>query len=58
VEHSANQLLSLRMLYILGPVLLYMTAFAIAWKYPLTAARQERIHQWVERRKVRLAATS
>ncbi len=55
VEHSASQLMSLRVLYILGPVLLYMAAFAIAWKYPLTAARQERIHQWVERRKVRLA---
>lgn len=57
VEHSASQLMSLRVLYILGPILLYMTAFAIAWKYPLTAVRQERIHQWVERRKARLAAS-
>ncbi|MEH6492940.1 MFS transporter [Halopseudomonas sp.] len=58
VEHSANQLLSLRILYILGPVLLYMSAFAIAWKYPLTAARQERINQWVVRRNARLSTTA
>jgi Na+/melibiose symporter-like transporter len=58
VEHSAHQLLSLRVLYILGPVLLYMTAFFIAWRYPLTAARQERIHGWVVRREARLSVTA
>ena len=52
--HSESQLMALRVLYILGPVILYMTAFMIAWKYPLTAERQERIHQWVMRRNVRL----
>ena len=52
--HTDHQLLALRVLYILGPVALYMTAFAIAWKYPLTSERQERIHQWVVRRNARL----
>ncbi|UJJ32077.1 MFS transporter [Halopseudomonas maritima] len=54
-EHTASQLLSLRVLYILGPVALYMTAFVIAWRYPLTAERQERIHRWVLRREARLS---
>ena len=44
--------------FILGPVLLYMTAFFIAWRYPLTAARQERIHGWVVRREARLSVTA
>ena len=52
--HSADQLLALRVLYILGPVSLYMAAFAIAWRYPLTSERQERIHQWVIRRNARV----
>lgn len=56
--HTDQQLLALRVLYILGPVALYMTAFAIAWKYPLTSERQERIHQWVLRRNARLELAS
>jgi GPH family glycoside/pentoside/hexuronide:cation symporter len=52
--HSDTQLMALRLLYIIGPVILYMAAFAVAWKYPLTADRQERIHQWVVRRNARL----
>jgi Na+/melibiose symporter-like transporter len=31
-----------------------MMAFAVAWKYPLTSERHERIHQWIQRRNVRL----
>lgn len=54
--HSDSQLLSLRILYIVGPVLLYLLASAIAWRYPLTAVRQERIYQWTQRRNARLAA--
>lgn len=54
--HSESQLLSLRVLYIFGPVLLYLVACAIAWRYPLTAVRQERISQWMQRRDARLAA--
>lgn len=46
--------MALRVLYILGPVALYMIAFMFAWKYPLTSARHERIHQWILRRNARL----
>lgn len=53
-EHTPNQLMALRVLYILGPVTLYMVAFAIAWKYPLTSERHERIHHWIQRRNARV----
>lgn len=55
--HSDSQLFSLRVLYIVGPVLLYLVACVIAWRYPLTAQRQERISQWMQRRDARLANT-
>lgn len=58
IEHNESQLLSLRALYIFGPVLMYLIAFAIAWRYPLTAVRQERINQWIKRREARLANTA
>ncbi|WP_304638762.1 MFS transporter [Pseudomonas sp.] len=53
-SHTEGQLMALRVLYILGPVALYMIAFMFAWKYPLTSARHERIHQWILRRNARL----
>lgn len=52
--HTEQQLMSLRVLYIIGPVIMYMTAFMLARKYPLTSDRQERIRQWIQRRNVRL----
>ena len=52
--HTDTQLMALRVLYIIGPVMLYMAAFAMAWNYPLTSERHERIHQWIQRRNVRL----
>jgi Na+/melibiose symporter-like transporter len=54
VVHTDGQLMALRLLYIIGPVLLYIAAFAVAWRYPLTADRHERIHQWIQRRNIRL----
>lgn len=54
--HSDNSLMSLRVLYIVGPVLMYMAAFMLARRYPLTSARQERIQSWIERRDLRLQA--
>lgn len=54
--HSDNSLMSLRVLYIVGPVLMYMTAFMLARRYPLTSARQQRIQSWIERRDLRLRA--
>ena len=53
VVNDADHLLALRCLYILGPVCLYMAAFFIAWKYPLTAERQARIRGWLDRRDMR-----
>src|SRR5690606_35488458 len=53
VVNDADHLLALRCLYILGPVCLYMAAFCIAWKYPLTAERQARIRGWLDRRDMR-----
>ena len=52
--HTDSQLMWLRVLYILGPVALYLLAFAVAWKYPLTSERHEKIHRWIMRRNVRL----
>ncbi|PRB81917.1 MFS transporter [Pseudomonas sp. MYb185] len=52
--HNESQLMSLRVLYIVGPVLMYMAAFMLARRYPLTSDRQERIQSWIERRNLRL----
>ena len=52
--HNDSQLMSLRVLYIIGPVLMYMAAFVLARRYPLTSDRQERIQSWIERRDLRL----
>ncbi|SDU14672.1 MFS transporter [Halopseudomonas salegens] len=52
--HDDGQLMALRVLYILGPVALYLLAFAIAWKYPLTSERHDKIHRWIMRRNARL----
>jgi GPH family glycoside/pentoside/hexuronide:cation symporter len=54
--HSDNSLMSLRVLYIVGPVIMYLVAFMLARRYPLTSARQERIQSWIERRDLRLEA--
>lgn len=51
--NDEQHLLALRCLYILGPLSMYMAAFLVAWKYPLTAVRQERIRGWLERRDLR-----
>lgn len=52
--NDEDKLLALRCLYILGPVSLYLLAFLVAWRYPLTAERQARIRAWIDRRDVRL----
>jgi len=56
--HSDQSLMSLRVLYIVGPVLMYMAAFVLARRYPLTSSRQERIQSWIERRDLRLQAAA
>lgn len=57
VVNDEQHLMALRCLYIIGPIVLYMGAFAMAWKYPLTAERHERIRGWLARREVRDAVT-
>lgn len=52
--HTDTQLMALRVLYIVGPVVMFTAAFAMAWNYPLTSERHERIHQWILRRNVRV----
>jgi len=47
--------LSLRMVYCLGPVFFYGLALKLIWNYPLTPARHERLRASIERRNARLA---
>jgi GPH family glycoside/pentoside/hexuronide:cation symporter len=48
--------LSLRLVYCLGPVLFYGLALKLIWNYPLTPARHARLRERLERRATRLAA--
>src|SRR5690606_25664975 len=57
-EHSDQSLMYLRVLYIVGPVLLYMAAFVLARRYSLTFPRQERIQSWIAPLDLRLQAAA
>jgi Na+/melibiose symporter-like transporter len=46
--------LSLRLVYCLGPVFFYGLALKLIWNYPLTPARHARLRARLERRAVRL----
>jgi Na+/melibiose symporter-like transporter len=48
--------LSLRLVYCLGPVVFYGLALKLIWNYPLTPARHARLRERLERRSKRLAA--
>jgi len=48
--------LSLRMVYCLGPVVFYGLALKLIWSYPLTPARHARLREALDRRSIRLAA--
>ncbi|MDZ7668149.1 MAG: MFS transporter [Gammaproteobacteria bacterium] len=48
--------LSLRLVYCLGPVVFYGLALRLIWSYPLTPARHARLRASLDRRAVRLAA--
>ena len=47
--------LSLRLVYCLGPVFFYGLALRLIWNYPLTPARHARLRERLERRNARLA---
>ena len=46
--------LSLRLVYCLGPVVFYGLAMKLIWSYPLTPARHARLRENLERRRLRL----
>lgn len=46
--------LSLRLVYCLGPVLFYGLALRLIWNYPLTPVRHARLRASIERREIRL----
>jgi Na+/melibiose symporter-like transporter len=48
--------LSLRMVYCLGPIVFYGLALKLIWNYPLTPARHARLRDSLERRAARLGA--
>ena len=48
--------LSLRLVYCLGPIFFYGLALKLIWNYPLTPARHARLRERLERRNARLAA--
>jgi GPH family glycoside/pentoside/hexuronide:cation symporter len=48
--------LSLRLVYCLGPIVFYGLALRLIWSYPLTPARHARLRSRLERRAARLAA--
>jgi GPH family glycoside/pentoside/hexuronide:cation symporter len=48
--------LSLRLVYCLGPVVFYGLAMKLIWSYPLTPERHARLRERLERRAIRLSA--
>jgi Na+/melibiose symporter-like transporter len=48
--------LSLRLVYCLGPIVFYGLAMKLIWSYPLTPARHARLRSRLERRAARLGA--
>ena len=52
---SEAGVLSLRLVYCLGPVFFYGLALRLIWTYPLTPARHARLRQRLDRRALRLA---
>jgi Na+/melibiose symporter-like transporter len=48
--------LSLRLVYCLGPIVFYGLALKLIWSYPLTPARHARLRERLDRRTARLAA--
>lgn len=47
--------LSLRLVYCLGPIVLYGLAAPLIWSYPLTPLRHARLHERLERKNARLS---
>jgi GPH family glycoside/pentoside/hexuronide:cation symporter len=52
-ENSAEHMLGLRMLFTIPPSLLFFTAAALIWNYPITEKRHRRMREALARRNVR-----
>jgi Na+/melibiose symporter-like transporter len=50
--------MTLRLVYCLGPIFFYGLALKLIWDYPLTPARHRRLRSLLERRSARLARTT
>ncbi|MFT6462115.1 MAG: Na+/melibiose symporter-like transporter [Maricaulis maris] len=50
--------LSLRLVYCLGPIALYALSLPLIWSYPLTPTRHARLHAGLARRNLRRAAAA
>lgn len=55
-NNSTEHMLGLRLLFTLPPALLFFTAAAIVWNYPITEVRHARMRAALERRNARRAA--
>ena len=52
---TADGVLTLRLVYCLGPIAFYGSAMGLIWGYPLTPVRHERLRGMLERRAKRLS---
>ncbi len=57
-DNSTEHMLGLRILFTVPPAILFFTAAAIIWNYPITEERHARMREALERRAERRAAAS
>jgi len=55
-ENGPDQILALRVVFILVPIVFYLAALTVVWRYPISEARHQRLIGFLERRKVRREA--
>ena len=55
-ENGPEQLMALKIVFIWLPVVFYLAALAVMWRYPITEARQKRLVGFLVRRRERRAA--
>lgn len=52
-ENGPEQILALRVVFIFVPIVFYLIAWAVVWRYPISEARHKRLVGFLERRKAR-----
>ena len=57
-DNGPNEIFGLRVFYSVGPMLLYLTALLIVWKYPITAARHSQLRAELTARDEQAAASA